>query len=94
MKCGSRAPAHNASLKGVLRTIIVQDLTLTAVLSVDFNARVYVKLQQNHWNMKYGSRVPAHCACLKGVLRTIIMQGLTLTAVTAADFNDRVYAKL
>ena len=63
MKCGSRAPAHNASLKGVLRTIIVQDLTLTAVLAVDFNARVYVKLQQNHWNMKYGSRAPEQLLC-------------------------------
>ena len=81
-------------LKGCVKNNIVQCLTLTAVLAADFNARVYVKFQQNHWSMKYGSRAPAHSACLKGVLRTLTMQGLTLTAVTAADFNDRVYAKL
>ena len=62
----------------------------------DFNARVDIKLRQNHWSIKCRSRALGHSACLQGMIWTITMQGLTLTAIIAAEkqTNARVDMKL
>ena len=96
VKCRSRTPGHSVCLKGMLRTMTMQGLTLAAIIAAEKQTLMLESMQnyvisfKSHWSVKCRSRAPGHSACLKDMLRTITMQGLTLAAIMSIRTDGKV----
>ena len=82
---GSRniGQGHRVKVKGMSRTITMQDFTLAGIIDAE-KTKLRCKNKQSQWTVKYSSKALGQDACLKGISRTITMQGFTLGANTDA----------